>query len=205
MVQLVVDRIETLQPPTIRLARIGAVIGAGFRPVLAAQVAGIGIDDCWGRIERLVRANLIERLPGERVHFVHDRVREAMIAGLDDVQRRDLHQAVAEALEASPDEDTNHVFVVAQHYARGHTERNPPRVLETSTAAGLQALDGYANQDAYGWLKNALDTVEGLWIDEAGLASLREALGIAATRIGCLSEAYIQLESGSWGPSVASC
>src|SRR2546430_2418456 len=128
---------------------------------------------------------------GEHV-FVHDRIREALLADLDAAALRSLHQRIAEVLAASPAGGSEQVYAVARHYRLGDVDRTPERVFDACLAAGQLALAEYAPQEAMGFLQAASAAATSAGIDPDG--RLYAALGVAYLRIGRFAEARDRLQ-----------
>jgi len=124
---------------------------------------------------------------GDRLAFVHDGIRTALLAGLDDDQRRALHQSIAEALEQEPSDDPEHVHALARHYLLGEVERTPGRLAVACLAAGRLALASHAPAEAV----ECLEAVERLAGREAWLVAheVDELLGAAYYQAGRLGDA----------------
>jgi len=124
-------------------ALLRVVVAAG-RPLPRAVVrraAGGGDDD--GPAMARLRALRLVRTGGPRgdsVECYHDRVLEALAADLDDADRRAVHRAVAEALEAERSDDA---CALAEHHAAAG---DPVRAVDHAVrgaraAAELLAFD----------------------------------------------------------------
>jgi serine phosphatase RsbU (regulator of sigma subunit)/tetratricopeptide (TPR) repeat protein/predicted Ser/Thr protein kinase len=190
VVELVVRRLDALAGDEQRLLRLGAVIGGRFEPSLLAAAAGDPPGLAAG-LERLVDQGLLERVPGGRLAFHHDRVREAVEAQESEGERADAHQAVAEALDALPDRSPPALYALARHFARGHPERDPARAAAANLAGGLAALSEHAYPQAYEMLERARSLT-----DEAALSTgLLAGLGRACAMTGRLDQAFAHLEA----------
>lgn len=144
--ELMVSRLAGLAPATTRLLTVAAVIGPVFAPELAARAGGSG-DAAEAAVAEALACRVVERR-GDRFAFVHDGIRTALLAGLDDDHRRGLHQSIAEALELEPSDDPEHVHALARHYLLGEGERSPERVAVACLAAGRLALASRASAEA---------------------------------------------------------
>jgi eukaryotic-like serine/threonine-protein kinase len=94
-------RIARLPPPAQRLLEVVAVAGQPVEREVAQRAAGLGADAV-AQLGALQAARLLRaRGQGRRaaLEIYHDRVRLAVLAGLDDARQRALHLGLAEALE----------------------------------------------------------------------------------------------------------
>jgi len=197
VLQLVTSRAAALSPDTAHLLSSAAVVGMNFSRLLVARVTSASDEVLSQALTEAERASLIERAESgtEQFSFVHDRVREALVAKLSPEELKDVHQRVAEEL----DKDTHtvgpgQVFSLAQHYAHGHPERNPQRYFEVCRTAGQQALAAYANQEALEFLTRARAVAEGLSLSREELGELSSALGQACFRTARLKDAAAHFE-----------
>ncbi|MCA9521087.1 MAG: diguanylate cyclase [Myxococcales bacterium] len=191
VIQLVVRRISELSEETQRVLRAAAVMGTRFNidwlPALCPDV--LSVYRCIGEATRM---RLIEQSEGSDYRVVHDRVREALIGGLDPESLKDLHQQVADVLELMHEDEPDTVFRLARHYAQGRVEENAERAYQTNIAAGLAALENFANDDALGFLDQARRAAELAEIPNT--ARLDDALATVCTRTRRFDEAIVHLE-----------
>jgi diguanylate cyclase (GGDEF)-like protein len=191
VLRLVLSRVDGLGMDSRRLLAAAAAIGIRFRPGQLAEVCRV--DE--RQVLEVIRVATDRRLVGAEERgtyaFVHDQIREALLAGLDDAALRSLHQQIAQVLEAAPAGDAEHVYAVARHYSRGEVDRTPQRVFHACFAAGQLALAEYAPQEALGFLQ-AADTAA----TNAGIAPdsrFHAALGLAYLRAGRFAESRDRL------------
>jgi len=154
VVQLVVKRITDLAPSTRTVLTAAAVLGSRFRLAVLAPVVGLDFDLVAAAIAEATSAHLIERDMREYA-FVHDRVREALLAPLDTADLVDLHQQAAITLEQVVTGELDEIYALAQHYGNGRVVENPDRVFETNFEAGRAALENYADEEAFCFLETA--------------------------------------------------
>jgi DNA-binding CsgD family transcriptional regulator len=84
-------RFAGLPPAGMRCAQAASVLGTGFRPEIAAQVAGLEGGDVDTALEALGRTGLIEQPPGGDADFVHPLFRQALYDDLAGPVRTRLH------------------------------------------------------------------------------------------------------------------
>ena len=127
-------RIELLHPNTIELLSIGALLGKEFELGMAAALTNQTPTEVVAALEEARQRNLIWLRPSaSHAVFVHDRIREALLARLDSEHRCELHSRAALHLKShAPDR----VFELAYHFdAAGDSELS----LEYALAAAEQA------------------------------------------------------------------
>jgi hypothetical protein len=97
----------------------------------AAELAREGAAVATLRAERLVRVH--HGRERQEIEPYHDRIREAVVAGLDDGARRGLHRALAEVLEADGARD--HEALVAHWFEAGEPARAGAHAALAAAAA----------------------------------------------------------------------
>ncbi|MEV8506216.1 diguanylate cyclase [Actinoplanes sp. NPDC051475] len=182
--QLVLHRMGALDRESRRLLGIAAVVGTSFTPGIVAEAAGVDRHRVIDVLSDAGRHGLIAHGDGP-YRFLHDSIRVALLAELDEDEVRDVHQRIADVLDRRPDPD---VYALARHYALGHPGLEPARVLRACTAAGARALAEHAPDTALTFLESARDT--GLPLDSAFL----QLLGTAYHQNGRFDEALSTLD-----------
>ena len=127
-------RIDALPANTRALLANGAVLGKQFDIDLAGALASLTGDETLFAHEEARRRHLVWQRPQTTsAVFVHDKIREALLAGLPAGRRRDLHrQAAAHLAIHAPDR----VYELAYHY---DAAREPEKALPYALSAGKQA------------------------------------------------------------------
>ncbi|HET9516165.1 MAG TPA: GAF domain-containing protein, partial [Actinoplanes sp.] len=185
--ELVLARVAGLGEEARELLTVAAALGDVDVDVLA-EVAGK--DPATALAEAVHRGVLHESADGYT--FVHDRAREALLSVLEPVERRRLHQRIAEVLDARGGDQPAQVYALARHYAAGEVDRTPDRVLGTGWAAGQLALQENAPTAAVTLLQPAVTAAvaAGLAVD----SRVRETLAKALLATGHADSARDQLE-----------
>ena len=196
VMELMVGRLMALGGGTTHIAGVAGVIGLRFDAGLLARVPGLTTADIQRAISELSHADLVEHVAGEVYLFVHDRVRAAAVEALSEEQERDAHEAIAEALDADAlaRGDTANLYAIARHYAHGHVSKNPRRACERNLAAGLQAIDEHANEEAFTLLDRARELAVPAGIYDTVAMQLLEGLGRACAMTGRLESAFAHLK-----------
>ena len=140
------------------VAQLGAVLGREFAYALLQALAPLDEATLQARLGQLVAAELLYqrgRPPRATYLFKHALIQEAAYASLLKSTRQQVHQQVAQVLEAQfPEMVETQPELVAQHYTEaGLTEQAMPYWQR----AGQQALQRSANLEAIQHLTNGLE------------------------------------------------
>jgi hypothetical protein len=138
-----------LDEPARALLELTAIAGAPLLPELLARAAAAPPDRFARHLHELRAAHFVHT-SGGRVDTYHDRVRAAVLAGLDEHSRRDRHRRLAEALEANGRADAEALLL---HW-RGAGE--PARAAGHAVAAAKQARAALAFERAAQLYRTAL-------------------------------------------------
>ena len=205
-----VRRLELLSPAALRLLTGGAVLGKEFELGLAVALAGprctipsgsrtsVSPTDCppgpvTGRDEvapaleeaRRRRILWIDDVEG-RCHFLHDKLREALLGRLSATERTALHGRAAELIEAA---DPTRSFELAYHFdAAGEAGRCLPHALDAAEHARRQ----HTLEIAEAHYRMAQRSAAGA--DQATRGRLAEGLGDVLTLRGSYAEAEEQFD-----------
>lgn len=99
--ELVRERMADLPPQTRELLELAAIVGRGFTAELLGRAAGQDPDSARTHLEALEGSRILkaDRTNGvTHFDFAHDRLREAVYAGIDPVRKTTLHALAAQAL-----------------------------------------------------------------------------------------------------------
>ncbi len=172
--QVLDRRLGQLSPGAREVAELAATIGRQFTfDVLAAASEATdgalvsGLDELWER--RIIR----EQESG--YDFSHDKIREAVYAGLSLARRRLLHRSAARALETVYAGDLSGV---RGHIARHYEQAGQARLAVTYYCrAAESAREVYANAEAIHYYRRAIVLLGSLPGQEPAAADLWEQLG----------------------------
>jgi diguanylate cyclase (GGDEF)-like protein len=160
---LLVRQLQMIEPDGRKVLAVAAVIGPKFSAEAVADVcSGIHGDEAL-RQERISHAladalshQLLVR-SGPLLTFVHQRVRWALLAELDDDERRMMHRAVADhltfGLSGPPDAET--VYAVARHLSAAGPQADQGRTFAALLRAGTAAVGEYCPTEALEFLREA--------------------------------------------------
>ncbi|HEU4425198.1 MAG TPA: AAA family ATPase, partial [Pilimelia sp.] len=189
---LVRQRIDGLGTQTRRLLTAAAATGRRFRADLVAKVSDIKPSQGRAALAEAEARRLVATSGGGAYTFLHDRVQEALLAGLAPAALRRLHQRIAEVLEATGLADPRYVYATARHYALGEADRTPEKVYASGWAAGRLALTEHAPAEALAFLEMAAAAAR-----TAGLkmeSGFHLVLGMSCARTGRFAEALDHLD-----------
>jgi tetratricopeptide (TPR) repeat protein len=145
------------------VAQIGAVIGRKFSHALLAAVVRKQEMELQSALDRLIEAGLLFRqgLPPHATYlFKHALVQDVAHGSLLRSTRQQLHQQIAEQLEAhAPDLMESQPGLIAQHYAEaGLVEKSVAYWLK----AGRSSAARSANLEAIAYLRRGIEATVGL-------------------------------------------
>jgi signal transduction histidine kinase/tetratricopeptide (TPR) repeat protein len=178
-------RITLLGPETRRLLAVGAVLGKEFEVSLAAGLGGVDPVEVTRAVREASRRHLVWSSLDGRCSFVHDKVREALLARLDTEQRRRLHEQTATLLEARR---PTRFFDLAFHFdAAGQPDRALPYALAAAEEARAQQSLELVEQQYRIAQRGAADT------DVPRRRTIAEELGRVLMLRGRYEEAEVEL------------
>jgi DNA-binding NarL/FixJ family response regulator len=146
---VLLSRFAGLADAGMRCAQAAAVLGSGFLPAVAAEVAGLEGADADAAIEALARTGLIEQRPGAAAEFVHPLFRQALYEDLPGPVRCRLHARAFAALHTRGLDGQ-----AAEHAVQGDLSGDPEAVAVLE-AAGRAARRAGAMATAVRWLDAA--------------------------------------------------
>jgi tetratricopeptide (TPR) repeat protein len=96
---------------------------------------------------------------GFRYEFTHDLIRHALLAGLSELRRREMHTHVVECMEALYPEVDAYAAEVVSHLERAASAADAEKMLRYSVLAAEKALEAAASEDALRHLERAMTLV----------------------------------------------
>jgi class 3 adenylate cyclase/predicted ATPase len=149
--------------PTREVAQIGAALGRSFSYKLISAVAGMPQQKLDGALEQLASAELIFRRgvpPDAEYTFKHALVQDAAYATLLRARRRQLHQAIAAALEREfPETAATQPELLAHHCTEASLAE---QAVQYWRRAGERALARSANLEAIAHLTRGIQLLDSL-------------------------------------------
>jgi class 3 adenylate cyclase/tetratricopeptide (TPR) repeat protein len=166
-------RIERLAEGTRDLLTLAAVIGRVFEVSLLEAAGDRDGSDLLDALDEAERARLIEALPSgreARYQFVHELVRQTLLADVSLPRRQRLHLGVAQALEkaASTDEE-GHVADLAHHLYQAGAAADLATTVKSLIAAGDRAQGTGGSEEALRAYERALSLTDRDQLERARL------------------------------------
>jgi diguanylate cyclase (GGDEF)-like protein len=149
---LVLARIGDLGDHARRVLAAAATVGVRFHPEVVAEVCGLVTGPVLDVVSEAATRRMIEVRDGGTYAFVHERIREALVADLEPAALAALHGRIADALDAAD----AHVYAVAHHYLQAGPEADPPRAAAACALAGATALADHAPGQAVVFFEHAV-------------------------------------------------
>lgn len=173
---LISRRLERLSADGLEWLRGAAVIGREFDASLLEAVLGFDEDRSLEALEEALDARLIAEVPGTegRYMFSHALVRETLYAGTSTPRRLRMHHRVGLALEhraaaraggrdgldgAGLPTD-GEIAALAHHFTHAGDAHDPERAITYALAAGEQATDMLAHEEAAEHYARALEVLD---------------------------------------------
>ena len=154
-------RLSRLSEDANAVLRVASVIGREFDADVVAVVAGCSEDEAVDRLDEALTARLIDEVEGRfgRMTFAHALVRSTLLDELSTNRRIRLHRQIAEALVARPG-STN--VELAHHFCEAATAGVAEQAVHYSCAAGGEAQDRLALDEAVVIYERALEAIDGM-------------------------------------------
>ncbi len=160
----VVAWMGSLSERALELARLVAVIGRQVTYEVLLQISRGDREGVSAALDELLRHQILMDAE-ERFTLVYDfrhpLIRETLRSEMSLTDRRNLHYLVARHLEeyygATADQQADEL---AYHFGQANPGEAGGKAIRYLAAAGFAALDRYANQEAVGYLQEALDRIE---------------------------------------------
>jgi DNA-binding winged helix-turn-helix (wHTH) protein len=147
--QAVLARLALLEPETRSLLELAAVAGRDVDPLLLARAAGVGAERCLRALSEATALRVVEAAGGSAQRFVHDLLREVLVAELDPSARAELHWKVGNALAGTPDyQGAGSAALLAHHFVQAVPHAGGTLAVDHSIRAGAYALRNLAYEEA---------------------------------------------------------
>jgi predicted ATPase len=160
-VRLIIGRrLERFDDNEKRVLGAAAVIGRSFSFQLLNAICQIDVDELFTVVEKAQQMEVIipsSEGPQRPFNFVHELVRQTLLAGISVPRRQYLHAAVAEAIEQlSPDAVEARAGDIANHLHKAGSFGDGRKLVRYLTLAGDRALKAAAFVEAQQNFKSAL-------------------------------------------------
>ena len=146
---LLLSRFSGLPDHGMRCVQAASVLGSGFLPEVAAEIADLERADADEVIDALARSGLIEQRPGAAAEFVHPLFRQALYDDLPGPVRSRLHARAFTALRARG------LDARAAEHATKTDLAGDPEAITVLESAGRAARHAGAIATAVSWLDKA--------------------------------------------------
>ena len=185
-VRLVIGiRLERISPTTRDVLVAAAVSGRIFDPEVVRRVMSMPEEQLAAAYAEAEAARLINPTHPDpnRSAFVHELIRQTLLAETSLLRRQQLHAATAEAMEVVyADRVEDHAADLAHHLFRSGSRTEPPRLVHYLVVAGDRAVQAAAFDDAVAFFRHALSLVDEA--ERGQRAELLERLAMAQRSIG---------------------
>jgi hypothetical protein len=182
LTELIDANVARLGAPARRVLEVGAVIGGSIEVGVVARACGLPEPDLQTAIEVVRRAGVLveSSTDSAALRFDHPLVREVLLHGLGAARRAQLHQRVAEAIEAYHHDDVDRFSAdLAHHLAAAANVGSARDAIEFAVRAGERAEAVCAYDEAVHWFSHALRLERDRRDDPDTVARLLTALGAA--------------------------
>lgn len=180
--QVLHERLARLAPPIRVVVETAAVIGEDVEADLLAAVVKGDVDDALADLRR--EGLLLASEPDLARHrFAHAVFREALLDGLREPRRAELHAQVASALERR-DAGERSVEAIARHWIEAGLAGDPARAVEAARRAGLRALAAQGWAAAARLFERAVSLADAAAVDAETRCDLLLRLADAQSRAG---------------------
>ncbi len=163
--ELIQRRLKILTPEAHDLLSMAAVLGSYFELHLLEEASRLPGEDVVSALEQLEKARLVRHLQddGFSYAFVHEKIRESLLAALTPSRKRLLNQRVAKALENQLAENVEPYSArLAQHHENAG---NPLEAFNYWVMAGKYAwrlASTYESIEAYKHAERLISHAKGL-------------------------------------------
>ncbi len=153
-----------LSERALNLAELLSVIGTQVSYDMLAHLSDMDEAEVAGALDELLRHQILVESE-DRWHLVynfrHRLIHETLRSELPLGRRRQLHETVAESLEAHyADLADEHADELAYHFGQAKPGPSSVKAVRYLFSAGQNALSRHANREAVAYLQEALDRIE---------------------------------------------
>ncbi|HET8938142.1 MAG TPA: ATP-binding protein [Polyangiales bacterium] len=152
---LIDQRLSQLPVATLHVLRAAAVGRGRIDETLLMHATGSSLEQVWSALAAAVEARLLTRGKDGGYEFVHDSVWEGLLRDLPQVERRQLHQRAAEALQSDGGDGPLYEYELARHYVGGLLSKQPAQAFEATRRAAMRAFEMCDHALAMSFFKTA--------------------------------------------------
>ncbi len=189
--EVISRRLARLGDDAVESMRVASVIGREFDAALLEDVLALDEETFLTALEEALSTGLVvESLttPG-RYSFAHALIRETLYEGMSTARRARIHRRVGVALEQRGSD--GNVNALAHHFTLAANPEYAERAIRYALAAGEQATEMMAHEQAGGHYARALEVLEQFEPEAlSGRCALLLALGESRMRSGERSLAW---------------
>ncbi|MBX3228077.1 MAG: protein kinase [Labilithrix sp.] len=189
---LLARRVGELPQAARRVLEAAAVCGLTFSESLVARTRALTEETVGYAMVGALRAGVVERVGEGEWRFLHDSMRDTLLADLSDAESRHLHQRAGTVLSESERATGDDLLRAARHFALGEPAQDPERVHRVACAAAAAALRRHDDE--------AVLELHALAVSSAKLAGLalsadlHRLAGEASFRLGAIDDAVAAFE-----------
>jgi predicted ATPase len=135
-------RLTRLPEQAVAVLNIAAVLGGDIEPRVVQQVSGLDLDTIADQFELATVSGLVREHPSRMgvYRFAHQLVRAAVVDTLPGLRRANLHARAVEAIVAvHGDDDPRHTHELARHAHRAAVVTGPRPAIDRLMRSALQA------------------------------------------------------------------
>lgn len=187
MLDIILRRIENLNPEQKNLLSKGAIIGREFEIELLYHLTDLSQTAVVAMLDEFIAQQLLERsLSRGKILFVHDRIRDVFYQQITETKRREIHLQIARALESLHNNLEEAVFDLAHHYAEGGDQE---KTLQFMLPAAKKAKETWANEEAIKFYKIIINILESKNLRNSEWLESKDSLIQLYITVGKLEEA----------------
>jgi DNA-binding winged helix-turn-helix (wHTH) protein/tetratricopeptide (TPR) repeat protein len=147
--QAVSQRLAALEPASVELLQVAALLGSSFAAPVLSRAAGLSPQRCQQLLTSASAARVLVPLATDEYRFAHDLIREVLSSELGADKKPLLHLAVGRALQGLPEyHDARHAALLAHHFVAAAQCGGASSALDLSIRAGAYALRNLAYEEA---------------------------------------------------------
>jgi DNA-binding SARP family transcriptional activator len=158
--EVISRRLERLDENAIEWLRVAAVIGRDFDLSLLESTVSLDEDAFLRALDEALAAGLVDESDAGSGHhsFSHALIRETLYDGMSTARRARIHRRVGDALEQAGPE--RHLSALAHHFTRAAQPHDAERAIRYALAAGAQATEMLAHEEAADHYARGLEVLE---------------------------------------------